>query len=173
MSVSRFNRLDGVEKVTGEAIFSAEYPVASLAHGALVFSTIARGAITDIETGDAEHAPGVIAVITHRNAPAMAVPKSFDAQSEPASGTTQVKILNTDRVTWNGQPIAVVVAESEEQARHAASLVRVRYAEEPAIVTFEEAIPRATHPKTSSGNRLSSPRAILTPRWRRPVTKWT
>jgi xanthine dehydrogenase YagR molybdenum-binding subunit len=145
------DRLDGREKVTGEALFSAEYPIDLLAHGALVFSRIAKGVIAEIDSADAERAPGVIAVITHHNAPTMAVPGPLGTKAEPSSGTTLVKILNTDRVTWNGQPIAVVVAESEEQARYAASLVLVSYRQEPAVVSFEEAIPHAQQPKEILG----------------------
>ena len=62
-----------------------------------------------------------------------------------------MKILNTDRISWNGQPLAVVVADTEEQAEYAASLVRVTYRREPAITSFNESIPHATTPKDILG----------------------
>jgi CO/xanthine dehydrogenase FAD-binding subunit len=145
------DRLDGRDKVTGRALFSAEYPIESLVHGALVYSTIPKGVVERIDTSDAERAPGVIRIITHLDAPAMVVPKPMGADARPSSGTTSVKILNTDRITWNGQPVAVVVAETEEQAEHAASLVRVAYSREPAITSFDASIPHATTPREILG----------------------
>jgi xanthine dehydrogenase YagR molybdenum-binding subunit len=139
------DRLDGRAKVTGAALFSAEYPIPGLVHAALVFSTIPKGVITSIDTAAAERAPGVIKVITHLNAPEMAVPKPLETR-EPSSGTTFVKILNTDRITWNGQPVAVVVADTEERAEYAASLVAVTYAREPAVTSFEASIATAKVP---------------------------
>jgi xanthine dehydrogenase YagR molybdenum-binding subunit len=145
------DRLDGREKVTGEARFSAEYPVDGLVHATLVYSTVPKGVITSIDTTDAARARGVIQIITHRDAPQMAVPKPLDTGSEPSSGTTFVRILNTDRVSWNGQPVAVVVADTEEQAEDAATLVRITYAGESAVTSFEQSIAAAKVPKEVLG----------------------
>jgi xanthine dehydrogenase YagR molybdenum-binding subunit len=145
------DRLDGRAKVTGSAPFSAEYPVADLHHAALAYSTISKGVIKSINTSAAEGAPGVIKVITHLNAPGMKVPKPMSAQGEPSAGVTEVKILNTDQVSWDGQPIAVVVADTEERAEYAASLITVDYDAEPGMNSFEEAIPSAKKPKQILG----------------------
>ena len=145
------DRLDGVAKVSGKARFSAEYPIDGLVHGAIAFSTIAKGAITHIDTTAAEQAPGVIKVFTHLNAPPMQVPAPLSTEGEPAAGSSTVKILNTDRISWNGQPIAVVVADSEERAEHAASLIEVTYAVETAVTSFEAAILDAHVPKDVLG----------------------
>ena len=145
------DRLDGRDKVSGAALFSSEYPVDLLAHAALVYSTIAKGTIEEIDTAEAEAAPGVIEVITHRNAPEMKVPPPLSVEGEPSSGTTSVKILNTNRVSWNGQPLAVVVADTEERAEQAAALVQVRYAPEKTVSSFEESIPHAKKPKDVQG----------------------
>jgi xanthine dehydrogenase YagR molybdenum-binding subunit len=144
------DRLDGHDKVTGAARFSAEYPVENLAHAALVLSTIPKGLISAIDSSAAEQAPGVIKVITHENAPEMKVPGPM-ALDPPSSGTTSVKILNTDRVSWNGQPVAVVVAETPEQAVHAASLVQLVYKPEAAVTSFEASIPHAKKPESILG----------------------
>ena len=148
-----FDRVDGREKVTGDARFTAEYPVDGLVHATLVYSTVAKGVITGIDTAEALRRRGVIRVITHLEAPEMAVPKPLDTQSDPSSGTTAVKILNTDRVTWNGQPVAVVVADTEEQAEDAASLVTVTYAGEPASRRSRVRSPTRRCPKTFWANR--------------------
>ncbi len=91
-------------------------------------------------------------MITHLNSPKMKVPREFSVQGTPSAGTTQVGILNTDRISWNGQPIAVVVAETPEQAEHAASLIDVEYAPEAAVTSFEESIPHAKVPKDVLGD---------------------
>jgi xanthine dehydrogenase YagR molybdenum-binding subunit len=130
-------RLDGPAKVAGRARFAAEYPYPDLAHAALVHATIARGRITAIDTAAARAVRGVIDVLTHDNAPAMRpAPKvSFLNLSSVVSGSS-VNYLATDEVHWNGQPVAVVVAETPEAARYAASLVRPAYQELPAAVDF-------------------------------------
>src|SRR5437763_12225526 len=62
------NRIDGILKVTGAANYSLDFPVKNVAYGFIVKSTIASGTITDIDTSAAEKIPGVIGVITHKNA---------------------------------------------------------------------------------------------------------
>ncbi len=145
------DRLDGRAKVTGAAPFSAEYPVKGLVHAALAYSTISKGMIKSIDTSAAEQAPGVLKVITHLNAPAMKVPKPISIGDDPSAGATEVKILNTDQISWNGQPVAVVVADTKERAEHAATLIRVTYAAEPGMNSFEVAIRGAKKPKHIMG----------------------
>jgi len=146
------SRLNGPDKVTGSARFSAEYPVADLKHAALAYSTVSKGVIRRMNTTPAEQAPGVLKIITHLNAPGMKVPREFSIEGPPSSGTTKVKILNTDRISWNGQPIALVVAETQEQAEYAASLIEVNYASENGVTSFEESIPAAKKPKDVLGD---------------------
>jgi xanthine dehydrogenase YagR molybdenum-binding subunit len=131
------DRVDGKAKTTGAAQFSAEYPYPDIAHAALVHSTISRGRITGIDTEAAAAVPGVFAVITHRNAPAMKQPPPVSPMnmSTLVSGTS-VNYLNTDEVHWDGQPIAIVVAESLDAAREAAGLVQVTYRQLPSTVDF-------------------------------------
>ncbi|MGW4792620.1 xanthine dehydrogenase family protein molybdopterin-binding subunit [Nonomuraea sp. NPDC004297] len=131
------DRVDGPAKTTGEARFAAEYPYPGLAYAALVHATIPRGRLTAVDTAAALAVRGVIDVLTHENAPPMKpAPKvSFLDLSTLVSGTP-VNYLATDEVHWNGQPVAVVVAETPETARYAASLVRPAYEELPAAVDF-------------------------------------
>lgn len=67
------SRIDGIAKVTGKATYSTDYPVKNLAYAVLFKSTIAAGTIRTIDTAAAEKAPGVLAVITHTNAPKLNV----------------------------------------------------------------------------------------------------
>src|ERR671912_1279222 len=131
-------RLDGPAKTTGEARFSAEHAYPDLAYAALVYSTIARGRIIAIETTEARGVESVVAVLTHENGAAMKPAPKKMSMLDPASvaSSTTVNYLATDEVHWNGQPVAVVVAETPETARYAASLVRPTYEQFPAAVDF-------------------------------------
>jgi xanthine dehydrogenase YagR molybdenum-binding subunit len=144
------DRVDGTAKVTGAARFAAEFPYPGLTHAALVHSTIARGRITHIDTTTASAVPGVIAVLTHHNAPRLQPPKPVNMLNL-ATGVsgTQVNYLNTDQVHWDGQPVAVVVAETSAAAHEAAALVEVAYEELPPAVDFTAEEPNATPAKGS------------------------
>ena len=120
------NRVDGPAKVTGAAKYAAEYPARDLAYGVVVSSTIARGRIARIDTKAAEQVPGVLKVYTHRNAPKTA--RSNKAyQDEVAPPGAPLRPLRDGKIQYSGQPIALVVAETFELARYAASLVKVKY----------------------------------------------
>ena len=122
------NRVDGRLKVTGAAKYSVEFEVPKCAYGWTVESNIAKGKITTIDTKAAQALPGVLAILTHLNTPKFkTAPKK-----EGASGIRSEERfpLNDDDVHYAGQYVALVVAETIEQARHAASLVRVSYAPE-------------------------------------------
>jgi len=114
------NRLDGVQKVTGAATYAYEYPVEGVTYVFPVQSTIARGRISSIETSAARALPGVIAVLTHENAPRIA---PLDDQD--------LAVFQSDAVAYRGQFVAAVVAETLEIARQAASMVAVRYEDQP------------------------------------------
>jgi xanthine dehydrogenase YagR molybdenum-binding subunit len=137
------SRVDGVAKVTGAAKYAAEFARPDLAHGVIVQSTIAKGRITEIDTSAAERAPGVLAVITHPNAPELPYQKQHPTPPVDPEVGVQLPMLQDDLVRHNGQHIGVVVAESFEQATHAADLVRVAYEEEPAATSLEAALPHA------------------------------
>jgi xanthine dehydrogenase YagR molybdenum-binding subunit len=146
------DRVDGNAKTTGGARFAAEYPYPNLAHAALVHSTIARGRITAVDTTAATAVPGVIAVLTHLNAPPMRpAPKMSLFNLSTLVSATSVNYLNTDEVHWNGQPVAVVVAETGEAARAAARLVRVDYQQAESVVDFAAA---RDHAAPQPGNAL-------------------
>jgi xanthine dehydrogenase YagR molybdenum-binding subunit len=126
------SRVDGIAKVTGAAKYAAEFNVPGLAHASIVCSTIARGSVTRIDTGTAMRVGGVLAVLTHENRPAMA-DKDEAYKDDVAPDGSPYRPLYDNRVLFNGQPIALVVAETSEIARFAASLVQAEYAPEPHV----------------------------------------
>jgi xanthine dehydrogenase YagR molybdenum-binding subunit len=144
------SRVDGPLKVQGKARFAAEVPVDDIAYAALAYSSIPRGRIKTLDTAEAEAAPGVVLVMTYRNAPRLAPPPVF-MSSLKAAGPSSLPIMQDTEIHWNGQPVAVVLAETQEQADHATSLIRVTYEAKPAFVSFDEAKTRARQPETVLG----------------------
>ncbi|OWK29832.1 xanthine dehydrogenase family protein molybdopterin-binding subunit [Sphingomonas mucosissima] len=136
---SSLSRVDGVEKVTGRAKYAAEYNVSGLLHGMAVNSRITKGKILSIDEAAARAVPGVVDVISHLNRPKQAwLDRSWkDELSIPGE---PFKALHDDTVLFAGQPVALVVAETFEAARFAASLIEVRYEEEAHNVDFEASL---------------------------------
>jgi xanthine dehydrogenase YagR molybdenum-binding subunit len=144
------SRLDGPLKVSGTARFAAEVPFENLAYASLVLSTIAKGRIVRIHSDDARRASGIITVMTHENAPRMKAPPQMFTDSSSAA-TSNLPVMQDNRVHWNGQPVALVVAESQEAADHAASLIRVEYEPEIAALSFDAKKAEAKPPKDILG----------------------
>ena len=132
-------RLDGEVKVQGQARFSAEVAMEDLCYAALVHSTITRGRILRLDAAAAEAAPGVLLVVTHRNMPRVASPSLISMTDPTATGNSSLPILQDDEVHYNGQVVAAVVADTQEQADYAASLIAIDYEAAPAQVRFEDA----------------------------------
>ncbi|MBU6455095.1 MAG: xanthine dehydrogenase family protein molybdopterin-binding subunit [Cyanobacteria bacterium REEB67] len=129
------DRVDGPLKVTGRARYSAEFPAKQISYAVAVGSEIASGKIRSLNTSEAEKAPGVIAVITHKNCPPMAQGKSFELGGALADLRMPLSDAN---IYHAGQYVAVVIAESLECARHAATLLKFTYIEEDPIVDFSD-----------------------------------
>ena len=151
------SRLDGPLKVSGAARFAAEFPLDGMVYAALAYSTIARGRLTALETEAAEGAPGVVAVMTHRTAPRLKPPPSFLSAPKAGAGD-DLPVMQDDAIRWNGQPIAVVLAATQEQADHARSLVRASYAAEPALTELAAARARGTRTGEFMGGPLHDAR---------------
>ncbi|QXC48855.1 xanthine dehydrogenase family protein molybdopterin-binding subunit [Agrobacterium salinitolerans] len=132
------SRIEGPMKVQGKTRFAAEFPYDNMSYAAIAFSTVARGRITELNVGAAEAAPGVILVMTYKNAPRMKAP-SLMMSSPTAAGASNLPVMQNDEIHWNGQPIALVLAETQEQADYAASLVEATYELLPAVTSFDEA----------------------------------
>lgn len=138
------NRVDGQLKVKGEATFSAEYKVENLAYAALVYSSITKGRVTKLDKSIAEKANGVLAIITPETAPRTQKPLTL--ASRKGASASELLVFQDATVHWNGQPIAIVVAETQDQADEAANLVRVEYETAAAAVSFDALKQTATLP---------------------------
>jgi xanthine dehydrogenase YagR molybdenum-binding subunit len=152
------SRIDGVAKVTGAAKYAAEFNKPGLLHGSIVTSTIAKGRIASIDTNAAKRVQGVLDVFTHANRPQMADDdKAYKDDVAPLG--SPFRPLYDDKIMFSGQPIALVVAETSEVARFAASLVRADYEKKPHVTDVyrqrEEAIP--VKPPTNAFEALFTP----------------
>src|SRR3954470_20083500 len=117
---SPLERVEAREKVTGTAKYAYEYERENVAYGWIVASTIANGRICAIDARRALTAPGVVQVVTYENAPRL---KDVDDH--------ELAVLQSPEVSYRGQIVAAVVAETLEAAREAAALVRVDYEQSP------------------------------------------
>src|SRR5262249_12461867 len=115
------DRVDGRRKVTGAARSPSDFSLPEMAYAALVRSTIAAGTIARLDTARAAAAPGVLAVITHENAGRLHKAKRNLVYPPPPPP------LQGAKISYNGQYIAMVVAETRQQAAAAARLVEVTY----------------------------------------------
>src|SRR5260221_6467404 len=134
------DRIDGAQKVTGAARYAYEYPVEGVTYVFPVQSTIAKGRVVSIDASAARALPGVIDVLSHENAPGLA----------PLDDAERA-VFQSDAVAYHGQFVAAVVAGTSEIARQAASLVVVRYEEQPHDVEL-----RADRGDLSTPERLSN-----------------
>ena len=140
------DRVDGPAKVTGAARYPADFGLDNLAHAVLVQSTVAAGRICRMATAAAEAAPGVLTVITHQSAPRLArAPNGLGIGPPPP--------LQDDRVVHHGQHIAVVVAQTLEQAAAAARLVEADYEAAEPLLDLDD--PGAERVDNASGRDVS------------------
>jgi len=129
------DRIDAHKKVTGTATYAADTDVTKVAHGVIVTSTIAKGTIAGLELAAARRSPGVIAVLTHLDAP-----RVFAGKKAGGPGERVLQLLQSDVILYADQPIAVVVADTLERAQHAATAITVKYAPEAAVAGIEQAL---------------------------------
>jgi xanthine dehydrogenase YagR molybdenum-binding subunit len=132
------DRVDGRLKVTGGARYAYEVEQGpKTAYGVLVEASIGKGRIKSIDTGSAERAPGVILVLTYRNAPEQGTGNHHAAHP----------VLTSPEVLYYGLPVAFVVAETFEEATAAAYLVRVKYDGAPGRYTLRSGLGEARIPQ--------------------------
>jgi xanthine dehydrogenase YagR molybdenum-binding subunit len=134
------DRIDGRLKVTGAAKYAAEFRVPNAVHAVLVQSTIAAGTIAGFDLKEAHGMPGVLAIITPDNAGKL-------SQAEKVPQAVPGPLLQNKDILFNGQHVAIVVAETLEQAQAAASAVRVTYNRDEAATSMDELLGQAYPPK--------------------------
>lgn len=146
-------RADGHLKVTGAATYTAEWQVPDLTYGAVVDSGIARGTIRHFDLTAAHAAPGVLAIVTHENAPRLR-PMLDHGAGQQITGDGGLgefrQPLQNSTIYYGAQSVAVAVADTPERARYAASLVRVTYDEETPELDPDTAR-RQAYPKMFGG----------------------
>ena len=130
-------RIEGREKVTGQARYAVEYEVDGVAYGWIVQAPIAKGRIVGINDDEVLKMPGVVSVVWHGNA--MPLPEDADAE---------LAILQSDRIAYRGQIVAGVVAESPEQAREAAAMIKFETEADEHDVVLREDHPELFAPET-------------------------
>lgn len=133
-------RVEGIAKVTGKGKYSAEYEIPNILHGVVVGSTIPAGTIINLNTENAQAIPGVIDIISHLNKPSVPGMETETARAKTRFG---LPVFQTDKVYFNNQPIALVVAETLEDAMYAASLVTATYEKDEFRTDFSK-----EHPNT-------------------------
>ena len=136
------DRVDGPLKVSGQARYAAEYPADGLLHGSVICSVIARGRIVRIDASAAEALEGVSLVLSHLNRPPLAQDDESYEDDDAADGSPFRPLFN-ERIRYSGQPVALVVADTLELARHAASLVRIEYQQQPHETDLRQALDRS------------------------------
>jgi xanthine dehydrogenase YagR molybdenum-binding subunit len=140
------SRVDGRAKVTGSAQYAAEYQAPDLCYGVVVSGTAVKGRIKTIDTAAALAVPGVIEVMTHENRPKMrSNDLAFKDMTAPAG--SPFRPLFSDRIFYSGQPIALVLAETFEAARHAAALVTATYDIEEHDTNMLDSLDKAYKPR--------------------------
>ncbi|MBR1168357.1 xanthine dehydrogenase family protein molybdopterin-binding subunit [Bradyrhizobium liaoningense] len=131
------SRVDGRAKVTGAAKYAGEFAADGLLHGFVVEAAIARGRIARLDTSEALKVKGVVDVLTHAHRPPLAdKDEAWKDEVAPEKGSP-FRPLYDDRIKFNGQPIALVVAEDWETAKFAATRVRVEYEQEAFATNLE------------------------------------
>ncbi|MFG2206677.1 xanthine dehydrogenase family protein molybdopterin-binding subunit [Streptomyces sp. NPDC048638] len=142
-------RVEGLAKVTGAARYAGEIPFAELAHGWLALSTIARGRIRSVEVDPVLAMPGVLAVLHHGNAPRV----DTDYVGLLGRPDPTLAVFQQDSVPYAGWPVALIVAETSEQAREAAEALVVTYDQEPHDVAFSAGRPGTYTPENSAAEK--------------------
>lgn len=152
------SRIEGRAKVTGTARYAAEHPAEELLHGAVVNARIARGTITKLDPSGALALDGVVQVFTHENCPRLAwFDKSWRDQDSPYGAP--FRPLYDAEIRFADQPIALVVADTPEIARHAAALIEAEYTEKDHATALVAHADEAREPKKWGAGRKPPPKA--------------
>ncbi|PWS29962.1 xanthine dehydrogenase family protein molybdopterin-binding subunit [Pedobacter paludis] len=150
------SRLEGHLKVTGAAKYAGEYNVSDLLYGYVVNSTITKGKIISMNSDEIKKIPGIIEIFTHENRPSLAW---FDMQYSDmdAPPGSPFRPLHKPEIKYNGQPIALIVAETFELARYAASLLKAVYKEEKFSTHLQANLSKARKPQPGLATMLKPP----------------
>lgn len=144
-------RVDGRAKVTGTARYAADFNQPRQAHAVLAHSAIGAGRIASIDDRDTLDCPGVLAVMTHLNAPKLPYQPHKVPPLDPSMGE-RLHVLQDERIRFFGQPVAVVVAETLDQAERAAERLHIGYEAQQPVVDLEDHHAATVHPEEGPGS---------------------
>lgn len=147
-------RIDGQLKVSGKAHYAADHPMPGMLYAYGVYSTIARGQILTIDDVKALQMPGIVSIVHHLNCPTLHRTPAMPMDMAKILSASKVDEFRTpfedDRVSYPGQFVALVVAQTFEQARAAAQQVSVDYDVEEPITSLTEGL-KAQAPQDGAG----------------------
>jgi xanthine dehydrogenase YagR molybdenum-binding subunit len=147
-------RIDGPAKVTGSARYAAEFNQPDQAYAVIVGAMAGLGRVTNIDATPVSSLPGVLAVISHLNAPRLEY-APHKSGIDPAFGE-RLHVLQDDRVHFYGQPVAIVVADTLDCAERAAAELRVEYAPEQPLIDLSDAKAQPVVPGGGDGGADTS-----------------
>ncbi|MCX8530734.1 xanthine dehydrogenase family protein molybdopterin-binding subunit [Chryseobacterium luquanense] len=150
------SRLEGHLKVTGSAKYAGEYQADDLLYGYVVNSTVTKGKIKSIDTSEVKKIAGVIEVFTHENKPSTAWFDFQYADMDAPPGTVFKPLKDSD-IKYNGQPIALVVADTFELARYAATKLDIVYEQEDFETDLKTNLEKSRDPKKGLASMLKPP----------------
>lgn len=150
------SRLEGHLKVTGSAKYAGEYQADDLLYGYVVNSTVTKGKIKSIDTSEVKKIAGVIEVFTHENKPSTAWFDFQYADMDAPPGTV-FKPLKDNDIKYNGQPIALVIADTFELARYAATKLDIVYEQEDFDTDLKTNLEKSRDPKKGMASMLKPP----------------
>ncbi len=144
------DRKDGRLKVTGGAAYAYEYFPKNLTYAVTVQSPISKGRIRSIDATAAKAHKGVVEVITYKNSIQL---HQIDLQQAEGGrpGEKDLLPLQSDRIFYNGQHVAIVVANTFQAAEHGAALLKIEYDEEKPLATLEQGMADKYQPKSGLG----------------------
>ncbi len=146
-------RVDGRLKVTGAAKYAAEFNPPGVLHGVALKSTISNGHIISLDAAAAQAAPGVKLVLSHLNASELKTPK-LDPMTGGGIMNEERMPLSDHKISYGGQYVAFVVADTLERARHAVSLIKIIYESAAPVLTTKQAAATANKPKKVKGEEV-------------------
>lgn len=147
-------RVEAHAKVTGTARYASEFDQPGQAYAVIVTSTIGLGRVVGVGASAVSRLPGVLAVMSHLNAPRLPYheQRSF---IDPASGE-RLHVLQDDWIHFFGQPVAIVVAETLDQAEHAAAVLKIEYQAETPVIHMDAAGTKQVIPGLKAATRVAT-----------------
>ena len=140
------DRIDGRLKVTGEALYAAEFNQKNMLYAFPIRATIGKGTVASFDTKEAREMKGVVTILTYKNAPKLREIVLEEFLKAAGLVTETVMPLQDDKVHYFGQYIGIAVAETYEQARAAANLVKVKYNKQPPAIDLKGELPKGKFP---------------------------